>query len=559
MVYYAQNNYPEALKNYVASLKISEEIGDKQDIVNTYNNIGNVYFVQGNYPEALKYYSASLKICEEIGDKERIAYAYGSVGNVYHDQGNYPEALKNYFASLKICEEIENKRGIAITYNNVGKVYHAQGNDPEALKNHFASLKIKEEIGDKQGIANSYNDIGHLYLNQDNYPEALKNYFAALKIMEEIGDKRGIAKVYNGMGLIYGYQGNYPEAMKNISASLEISKEIGDKKEVASAYGNIGDVYSDQGNFPDALKEYLRALQLAEEIGFKSLIEESCFNLTDTCKALHDYETALQYYERYHEVDKELLGEESSKQLNNLKFMHNLEQKEKDLEIEQLRNVELKKERDRSEALLLNILPAEVAEELKAKGSADAKQFDTVTVMFTDFKGFTQISERLTPTELVAEIDYCFKAFDHIITRLNIEKIKTIGDAYMCVGGLPVSNTTHATDVVEAAIEIQQFMLNHLQQRTSEGKEVFEIRIGIHTGPVVAGIVGIKKFAYDIWGDTVNIASRMESSGEAGKINISGSTYELVKDTFACTYRGKIQAKNKGEIDMYFVDQQFKI
>ncbi|MFN0275485.1 MAG: adenylate/guanylate cyclase domain-containing protein, partial [Chitinophagales bacterium] len=156
---------------------------------------------------------------------------------------------------------------------------------------------------------------------------------------------------------------------------------------------------------------------------------------------------------------------------------------------------------------------------------------------------------------LVNEIHTCFKAFDTIISKHNIEKIKTIGDAYMCAGGLPVANTTNATDVMSAAIEIQQYMQQHLQQRKQEGKEPFEIRIGIHTGPVVAGIVGVKKFAYDIWGDTVNIASRMESSGVPGKINISGSTYNLVKGKYNCVYRGKIEAKNKGEIDMYFVEE----
>jgi class 3 adenylate cyclase len=207
----------------------------------------------------------------------------------------------------------------------------------------------------------------------------------------------------------------------------------------------------------------------------------------------------------------------------------------------------------RSEALLLNILPAIIAEELKAKGNVEAKLFNEVTVMFTDFKNFTQITENLTPDELVTEIDTLFKAFDNIISKYNIEKIKTIGDSYMCAGGLPVPNKTHAVNVVSAAIDIQQFMLQHIQKRKIEGKEIFEIRIGIHTGPVVAGIVGDKKFAYDIWGDTVNVASRMESSGEAGKVNISGSTFELVKDRFICIHRGKILAKNKGEIDMYFV------
>ena len=216
----------------------------------------------------------------------------------------------------------------------------------------------------------------------------------------------------------------------------------------------------------------------------------------------------------------------------------------------------ISKARKRSDELLLNILPEEVAEELKAKGEAEAKQFDEVTVLFTDFKGFTQLSEKLTPKELVREINECFSAFDHIMQKHGVEKIKTIGDAYMAAGGLPTSNTTHANDVVLAALEIQQFMHEHKATKESSGQLFFEIRIGVHTGPVVAGIVGVKKFAYDIWGDTVNTASRMESSGEAGKVNISGTTYELVKDKFNCKHRGKITAKGKGEMDMYFVEEQ---
>ena len=214
----------------------------------------------------------------------------------------------------------------------------------------------------------------------------------------------------------------------------------------------------------------------------------------------------------------------------------------------------ISKEKKRSDELLLNILPAETAEELKRTGTTTAKDFDQVTVMFTDFKNFTSISEKLNAQELVNEINYCYSIFDNIITKHGIEKIKTIGDSYMCAGGLPIANKTNAIDTVTAAIEIRDFMLNEKQERQNEGKPFFEIRIGCNTGSVVAGIVGIKKFAYDIWGDTVNIAARMESSSEPGKVNISGSTYELIKDKFNCEHRGKIEAKNKGMIDMYFVE-----
>jgi len=209
---------------------------------------------------------------------------------------------------------------------------------------------------------------------------------------------------------------------------------------------------------------------------------------------------------------------------------------------------------ERSETLLLNILPGEIARELKLNGHAEPKHFDSVTVMFTDFKDFTVITETLTPAELVSEIDFLFKGFDKIISKYNIEKIKTIGDSYMCAGGIPVPEFHHAQKVVAASLEIQDFVNDHALESKNKGRNPFQMRIGIHTGPVVAGIVGDRKFAYDIWGDTVNIASRMESSGEPGKVNISGATYELVKQDFNCTFRGKIQVKNKGGIEMYFVD-----
>lgn len=220
----------------------------------------------------------------------------------------------------------------------------------------------------------------------------------------------------------------------------------------------------------------------------------------------------------------------------------------------QERTRDLVEEKKKSDDLLLNILPTETAEELKATGRSKARLFEQVSVLFTDFKGFTHLGAILSPERLVEEIDHCFRGFDDIIDRYEIEKIKTIGDAYLCVGGLPVKNTTNPIDVVNAALDIRNFMLAMLEERLPKGEPCFEIRIGVHTGPVVAGIVGVKKFAYDIWGDTVNTASRMESSGEVGKVNISGDTYALVKDQFDCVHRGKIPAKNKGEIDMYFVN-----
>jgi class 3 adenylate cyclase/ligand-binding sensor domain-containing protein len=220
-----------------------------------------------------------------------------------------------------------------------------------------------------------------------------------------------------------------------------------------------------------------------------------------------------------------------------------------------LRTFELEEEKKKSEDLLLNILPEETARELKANGSAKARFFDAVTVMFIDFEGFTRVAEELAPEDLVAEIDFCFRAYDQVMENYGLEKIKTVGDAYLCVGGLPGAELRSAVQIVRAALDIQEFMKRMRKERSLQGLPFFRCRIGIHTGSIVAGIVGFKKFAYDIWGDTVNTASRMESNGEVDRVNISQTTYDLVNPFFQCFGRGKLEAKNKGEIEMYFVEK----
>lgn len=211
------------------------------------------------------------------------------------------------------------------------------------------------------------------------------------------------------------------------------------------------------------------------------------------------------------------------------------------------------KERDKADQLLLNILPEAVATELKEKGRAEAREYAHASVLFTDFIGFTAIAEKMTPVKLLHELDFCFSEFDRICDKYDLERLKTVGDAFMACAGLPEPNPAHAIRCTRAAVEMRDFMISYRAEKERAGAESWDIRIGIHSGPVVAGIVGQKKFAYDIWGDTVNLASRMESAAVAGQINISRATYELVKGEFKCEPRGEISVKNRGTVEMFTV------
>jgi class 3 adenylate cyclase len=227
-----------------------------------------------------------------------------------------------------------------------------------------------------------------------------------------------------------------------------------------------------------------------------------------------------------------------------------MEKQSKDLEIQRAK---LQKEKEKADKLLLNILPYEIAEQLKNKGYVDTKKYRRVSILFTDFKDFTKLSSGLEPEDIVKELGIFFTKFDEIVKDHFIEKIKTIGDAYMCVGGLPLRNRSNPIDTTLAALKIQKFAGKYNTLRKKNNLPLWELRLGIHTGSVIAGVIGASKFAYDIWGDAVNTASRMETACEPGKINVSETTYKYIKDLFECEHRGKIQAKNKGLIDMYYV------
>ena len=596
--YWVRSDFQKAKEYYLLCVDICEEISFNDGMARALNNIGVIYSIQGDYAHAMAYHQRSLKIKAEISDTSGMAGSMNNMGLIYMNHGDYPHALYYFQKSLKIKEQFSDNRGVAQILNNIGLIYLRQEDTTKALECFMRSYKICDEISDKKGIAGILSNIGLIYMDQKDYSQALDCYQQSLLINEEISDIKGIADTYNNLGEIYSHQSEYPMAMEYYQKSLKIYEDISDKKGLAGVLNNIGVAYSQQNLHPQAIKWCNESLKVSEEIDLIEDQRSACKCLYLAHKNLGNDKQALVYHERIALLNDSLQTEETSKKLQEMEFSRqmladSLRQEEEKLRVQlghesevrkkiRLRNIffisavflligaigiyrrmnfvrkakkEIEHEKDRSDNLLLNILPSEIAEELKEKGKADARRFEKASILFTDFKQFTEISQKLSPEDLVDEINTCFKQFDAICSKYGIEKIKTIGDSYMAAGGIPIPSDDSVKKTILAAIEMTEFLLKRQREEKSKERLCFEMRVGIHTGPVVAGIVGVSKFQYDIWGETVNIASRIENSGEVGKVNISHYTYELIKNDqdFKFIPRGKVYAKGKGDIEMWFV------
>ena len=581
--------------------RLAQKIKYTKGIAKALKSLGNAYYNKGIYIESINFWQQSLAIFDSIGDQQGVANIQNNLGAIYFNQGEDTKANEYYFNALKTAEEIHDTLRIATTLNNIAAVYqHKLKTQDKTKEFYLKALPFEESLDDLLDradlVGTTTAGLGQYYFEKDSgdlvkNPAALDTaLFYTEKSLESRKGTQDEPYVLNQLGLIYKAKKDYEKALQYQKKALEIAKKYEAIDDIAISLVGLAQTYLKKGDTKSALQTFKAAEKTADETKAIYSLRDIYEGQAQTYSQLHDYVNAYKYQYLLLGIKDTIYNIEGDKKLQGTQFVFEIEKKEgkinlltKDAQIQEQemrrqkmvknsfvggfavvllfagvffnqRN-KISKEKKRSDELLLNILPSETAEELKATGTAKTKSFELVTVMFTDFKNFTQASEKLSPEELVKEINYCYSEFDNIITGHGIEKIKTIGDSYMCAGGLPVTNSTHPEDLVKAGLEMQQFIEKNKAERISKGQPFFDLRLGIHTGPVVAGIVGIKKFAYDIWGDTVNTASRMESSGEIGKVNISGATYELVKDKFKCTYRGKIEAKNKGQIDMYFVEK----
>ncbi|MEZ4759732.1 MAG: adenylate/guanylate cyclase domain-containing protein [Flavobacteriales bacterium] len=588
VTHHIQGDLEQAIPYYQLSLdadvkRARAQPGDAEAVIgiaSSHSNLGILRQQLGDLPGAMRHYDHALHLLDSLEAKgadvnAKIAAVQNSIGMAHETQKNSADALLWFRRAEERYEREGPGSSMANTLSNIGNALQRLAVEADeshardslmvlAQQYHDRSLKVREGLDDRRGVANSLNNIA-VNLQQQALWSAVDSERKALLMQAE---------------------GRFRE-------SASMAEAVGDRQSLANTWGNLAENLVLQDRAAEAVRFGERALALGRSIDHAESIQRAAGNLHAAYKRLGRTGPALAMHELYVAMRDSVLNEENTRNMLRQQYAYDYAQREALLVAEQekrdalaaeelrRRNVQrnafiggfllmlalagtflfqrnrINKEKHRSEELLLNILPGEVADELKEKGEAEARMIDQVTVLFTDFKGFTAMSEKLTPKELVRDLHECFSAFDRICEKHGLEKIKTIGDAYMAAGGLPSPNTTHASDVVHAALAMRDFIAEGKRHKIEKGLPYFEIRIGLHTGPVVAGIVGVKKFSYDIWGDTVNTASRMESSGEVGQVNLSGTTHALVKDQpgLSFTPRGRVQAKGKGELEMWFVER----
>lgn len=596
--YYGISDYNNAILYYKKSLKISETIAYNEGISSALGNIGAMYNELSDYHQAIDYYQRALEISKVDNDAFGMGLTFNNIGLAYVYLSDYPKAIEAFQEAIKIGEKIDDRMLLVKSLNNMGFLYSELPDFPKSLKYAQEALAIYRKMNDQKGEAYALNNMGNITAKMSNYKDqkAIEYYEESLAIAEQINDKMSTSTVLGGMGEFYFNAGDYLRALTYSQRALDLSKQIGDKNGLAMEYNSVAKSYqklpdslfigtkkSASERYDIALKYADSALLLNKEIGSISGQRNAFKTLSEIHLNKEDYKNGYWAYRNFvllndsiqgEQVKNDILRKEMEFDFDKKTALAQEEQEKKNIKQRNIRRSlltglvglllftgiltrqrnKLKHEKKRSENLLLNILPVEVADELKQTGKTKARRYDNISILFTDFVNFTKTSENLPPEILIEELNECFTAFDYIVEKHGLEKIKTIGDAYMAVCGLPISSDDHAQKTIRAALEIAEY----IEQR-KRNEKVFEIRIGINSGAVVAGIVGVKKFAYDIWGDAVNIAARMEQNGLPGKVNISETTFQLVKNDFACHYRGEIEAKNKGKLKMYFVSKKDQI
>ena len=589
--HYLMNDYREAITWFEKALATDNKTGILKNIATRYNNLGLAYKKLGLYDKASGYYKQALAIDIQQQDTTSIAKSYNNLGTIFDIWGRYDSAIHYYDKSLKLKESMKDSAGMAISLNNIGIVYKSWGKYNSATEYFEEALKIDRSLGKTQEIPKRLNNIGLTYNLRKEYDRALDIFTEALNMANELNNKDLIASIYTNMGSSYMNLKQYEDAIQYHELALEIYEESGNQANVATVLSYLAEIYTLKGNYNRAMNLLSRSTNISEEINMRNQSKKNYLAYSELYKAMGNFSEALNYYMKYVELKDTLYTEEIHKQITDFEIKYETEKKDNEITLlkqnREIQDLQIKKERilrnsligltallvvlagviswslyqkrlnnkviasekAKSDQLLQNILPASIAHDLKEKGKTEPRLYENVTICFTDMVEFTQLASMIKPKKLIEELNMIFTAFDDIVGRHHCERIKTIGDSYMAVCGLPDEDARHAENIIRAAVE----MIHYLEKKNLESDIEWRMRIGIHSGNVIAGVVGTKKYLYDVFGDTINTASRIESASEPMRINISENTFELVKDIFKTEPRGEIEVKGKGKISMFFI------
>lgn len=528
---------------------------------------------------SLKYAEELINLSAKTGNNISLHSGYFQKGNKKKLLGDLEEALDAYIKSAEVAREENFVKGEGNAYGAIADIYAISNNHANSRLYYNKAITTLRESNDSIALASVILNAGDEFLVSEIYDTAFVYFKESEIIFGKLSYLAGMAYSKGNIGMVYAKTGEPGLAEKNIKEAIQILEELEDYYPICVYLVSLADIYIEKGDTRNALNYTMKSLTIAEQYGLKEQIRDANLKLSEFYERSGNPEESYKYYKNYITYRDSINNVKTVQNMANLRTDFEVAQKQTEVDLlnQEKRNQRImvislliilglttiilgtlywyfrtiSREKRISESLLLNILPSETAKELKLKGKVDAVKFDEVTVLFTDFVEFSKSAEHIEPEQLVKSIDFYFKGFDEITTKHGLEKIKTIGDSYMCACGLPTASKTHARNVINAAREMIDLVRN--KNNKTDDLIHFEVRIGVHSGPVVAGIVGIKKWQYDIWGDTVNIASRMESNSEPGRINLSETTYHQIKDEFQCEYRGEIEVKNRGELKMYFL------
>ena len=532
-----------------------------------------------NLNQSLQYADELISLSRQQKNNYYLANGYLQKGNTKRLLGDLNEALDAFFKSAEAANKANFIKGEGSAYSSIADIYSISNNHNNAMLYYNKAIATLRQSGDSMLLAAAISNTGDEYINIKNYDSALFYFRQSEIISDKMNYLTGKAYSLGNIGMVYANTGQPNLAEENINEAISILEKLEDYYPICVYLISMSDVYLEKGDEHAALNYAIRSLQLAQQYGLKEQIADASLKVSELYEKAGDPGKAFKYYKSYIVYRDSFNNIKSVQKMADLRTNYEVSRKqiEVDLLNQQKKNQRtmvislfvilglviiilgtlywyyriIAREKKRSESLLLNILPSETAAELKQNGKVAAIKFNPVTVLFTDFVEFTKTAEHVAPEQLVKSIDFYYRGFDEITVKYGLEKIKTIGDSYMCAGGIPTVNHAHAKNVVNAAKEMLELVTKTLN--ATDDLNHFQVRIGIHTGPVVAGIVGIKKWQYDIWGDTVNIASRMEGLSKPGRINLSETTYCEIKDDFSCEYRGEIEVKNHGPMRMYFL------